>query len=75
MLSTFSHQKCLTKSTDGKSKTLANVFLKQGTSDEKQVPAHADEDLKFCANDGSLLKFITPFTMSVIGITHFSFLM
>ena len=39
--------------TDGKSKTLANVVLKQGTSDEKQVPAHADEDLKFCANDGS----------------------
>ena len=63
------------KLTDGKSKTLANVVLKQGTSDENKGPAHADEDLKFCSNDGSLLQFITPFTMSVIVITHFLFLM
>ena len=30
----------------GRRKKLANVNVKQGTSDEKQVPAHADEGLK-----------------------------
>ena len=64
--------------TDGKSKTLANVVLKQGTSDEKQVPAHADEDLKFCTNDGSLIYYTvydvchrySPFFISHVIINH-----